>query len=83
MVLARPAGGARFKIASDMFDISRGMLIAGIRAARPEISEAELRQELLLRYYGEELHPEQREHVLAAIAAHWARRDREGNQALG
>jgi hypothetical protein len=75
MVLARPPGGARFKIASDMFDITRGLLIAGIRAARPDITEAELRQELFLRYYGDEFSPEQRERILAAIEAYWARRD--------
>jgi hypothetical protein len=74
MVLARPPGGARFKIASDMFDITRGLLIAGIRAARPDITEGELRQELFLRYYGDEFSPEQRERILAAIEAYWARR---------
>jgi hypothetical protein len=75
MVQARPPGGARFKIASDMFDITRGLLIASIRAARPNISASELRQELFLRYYGDEFTPEQRERILAAIAAYWARKE--------
>ena len=75
MVLARPPGGARFKIASDMFDITRSMLIAGIRAERPRITEGELRQELFLRYYADELSLEQRERILAAIAAYWARKE--------
>ena len=75
MVQARPPGGARFKIASDMFDITRGLLIAGIRAARPDITEGELRQELFLRYYGDEFSPEQRERILAAIAAYWERKE--------
>jgi hypothetical protein len=75
MVLTRPPGGARFKIASDMFDITRGLLIAGIRKARPGITEAELRQELFLRYYGDDFTPEQRERILAGIAAYWARRE--------
>jgi hypothetical protein len=73
MVQARPPGGARFKIASDMFDITRAMVIAGIRAKKPNITEAELRQELFLRYYGDEFSPEQREKILAAIAAYWER----------
>jgi hypothetical protein len=75
MVQARPPGAARFKIASDMFDITRSLLIAGIRAARPEITEGEPRQELFLRYYGSEFSPEQRERILAAIAAYWARKE--------
>lgn len=73
MVLARPPGGERLKIASEMFRTARQLLIAAIRAAKPEISEVELRQELFLRYYGEEFRPEQRDRILAGIAAYWAR----------
>ena len=75
MIEARPPGGARFRIASDMFDITRAMVIAGIRAARPDITDAELRQELFLRYYGDEFSPEQREKILAAIAEYWRRKE--------
>jgi hypothetical protein len=77
MVQARPPGGERLKITSAMFDLTRQLLIASIRAARPEITEVELRQELFLRYYGGEFSPEQRARILAAIAAHWARRQAE------
>ncbi len=73
MVLARPPGGERLKIASEMFNTARQLLIAAIRAARPEMTEVELRQELFLRYYGEEFNPEQRERILNAIASYWAR----------
>jgi hypothetical protein len=44
------------------------MVIAGIRAEKPQITESELRQELFLRYYGDEFSPEQRKKILAAIA---------------
>ena len=60
MVQARPPGGDRFRIASDMFDITRAMVIAGIRAEKPQITASELRQELFLRYYGDAFSPEQR-----------------------
>jgi hypothetical protein len=60
MVHARPLGGDRFRITSDIFDITRAMMIAGIRVAKPQITEPELHQELLLRYYGDEFSPEQR-----------------------
>ena len=75
MVMARPPGGERLRIASDMFDLTRSLLIAGIRAARPEITDAELRQELFRRYYGDEFSPEQREKILAAIAEYWERKE--------
>lgn len=73
MWMARPPGGERLRIATEMFDLTRSLLIAGIRAARPDITEVELRQELFLRYYGDEFSPEQREKILAAIAAYWER----------
>ena len=75
MVQARPPGGDRFRIASDMFDITRAMVIAGIRAEKPQITESELRQELFLRYYGDEFSPEQRKKILAAIADYWRRKE--------
>ena len=75
MVQSLPPGGARFKIASDMFDITRAMVIAGIRAANPSITEAELRRERFLRYYGDEFSPEQREKILAAIEDYWRRQE--------
>jgi len=74
MVQARPPGGNRFRIASDMFDITRAMVIAGIRAEKPQITESELCQELL-RYYGDEFSPEQRKKSLAAIAGYWRRKE--------
>jgi hypothetical protein len=73
MVMSRPPGGERLRIVSDMFDMTRTLLVAGIRAARPDITEVELRQELFLRYYGDEFSPEQREKILDAIAAYWER----------
>jgi hypothetical protein len=75
MVQARPPGGDRFRIASDMFDITRAMVIAGIRAEKPQIPESELRQELFLRYYGDEFSPEQRQKILAPIADYWRRKE--------
>jgi hypothetical protein len=75
MIRMRPPGGERLKIASAMFDTARQVMIAGIRAARPGISEVELRQELFLRYYGAAFRPEQRDRILAGIAAHRARQE--------
>ena len=75
MLQARPPGGDRFRIASDMFDITRAMVIAGMRAEKPQITESELRQELFLRYDGDAFSPEQRKKILAAIADSWRRKE--------
>jgi hypothetical protein len=74
MVETRPPGSARFKIASDMFVITRRRLIAGIRASRPDITQGALRQELFLQRYGDEFTPEQRQKNLQAIAAYRERK---------
>lgn len=58
---------------------TRGILrppyAGGIRAEKPQITESELRQELFLRYYGDEFSPEQRKKILAAIADYWRRKE--------
>ena len=74
MVMARPPGGERLKIVTEMFETTRKLMVASIRAARPGIGEVELRQELFLRYYHDEFSPEQRARILAGIAAYWERK---------
>jgi hypothetical protein len=51
------------------------MVIAGMRAEKPQMTESELRQELFLHYYGDEFSPEQRKKILAALAASWRRKE--------
>lgn len=63
---------SRYGIAYDMLDIHRrDALLARVRAARPELTERALRQEVFLICYGDEFSPEQREKILAAIADYW------------
>ena len=75
MVLARPPGGERLKITSAMFDMTRQLMIAAIKDARPEITEVELRQKLFLRYYSQDFTPEQRGKILSGIVTYWARHE--------
>jgi hypothetical protein len=42
---------------------------------KPGFAEGELRQELFLRYCGDEFGPEECERILSAIAAYWARKE--------
>jgi predicted nuclease of restriction endonuclease-like RecB superfamily len=58
-----------------MLGIIRAMVIAGMRAEKPQMTESELRQELFLRYDGDAFSPEQRQKILAAIADSWRREE--------
>ena len=56
-----------------MLGITRAMVIAGMRAEKPQMTASELRQELFLRYDGDACSPEQRKTILAALADSWRR----------
>lgn len=72
MLMAR-SDQERLRMASSMFDLARRLVIASIREQSPGISEVELRQQLFLRFYGDEFSPEQRQKILARIRAAWER----------
>jgi hypothetical protein len=56
-----------------MLGITRAMVIAGMRAEKPQMTASELRQGLFLRYDGDACSPEQRKTILAALADSWRR----------
>ena len=58
-----------------MLGITRAMVIAGMRAEKPQMTASELRQELFLRYDGDACSPEQRKTILAALADYWRRKE--------
>ena len=65
----------RYGIDYEMLDIfQRDALLSRVRAARPDLTEGQLRQEVFLICYGDEFSLEQREKILAAIASHWQRK---------
>jgi hypothetical protein len=49
------------------------MVIAGMRAEKPQMTASERRQELFLRSDGDACSPEQRKTILAALADSWRR----------
>jgi hypothetical protein len=72
MLLAR-SGPERLAMGCAMFEDARRLVAASIRAANPNISEAELQRAIFLRFYGHEFEPEQRERILAHIVTAWQR----------
>ena len=66
MMMAR-SGEERFLMGCSMFDAAKRLVRASILASHPEASEAEIRQQLFLRFYGHEFAPEERERILAWI----------------
>ena len=72
MLMAR-SSVERLEMSCAMFDDARRIVEASIRATNPAIDEVSLRQAVFLRFYGHEFGPEQRERILARIAAAWQR----------
>ena len=50
-LLARRSGSDRVRMACDMFDLARALVIANIRAGEPDIGDRELRVKIFERLY--------------------------------
>lgn len=66
MLLARP-GVERLKMGCAMFDASRALMRAGLRARHGLIEPAEERVQLFLHTYGDELDPEEVERIVKRL----------------
>ena len=68
LLMAR-SGSDRLRMACEMFDCAREMMIAGIRAEQPDITDAELRVAVFLRTYGGDFTTEERERIVTRVRA--------------
>jgi len=59
------SGSDRVRMACEMFDLARALMVSNIRALHPGISETELRVEVFERMYGSEFTPAERARVVA------------------
>jgi hypothetical protein len=59
----------RLIMACGMFDTARQLMIAGIRADHPGISDIELRVRIFERTYGADFGPEERRRLIARLRA--------------
>jgi len=66
-LLLRRGGEERLRMACSMFDTAKALATASIYEQHPDIAPAALRQALLLRFYGHEFSPAEREKILLAL----------------
>ncbi|MET0849869.1 MAG: hypothetical protein ABW020_01965 [Candidatus Rokuibacteriota bacterium] len=67
LLMALPAE-RRSRMGASMSATARALVRASILAGRPDASEAELRQAVFLRFYGEDFSPPERARILAWLA---------------
>lgn len=66
-MLMKKSGQERLVMGCSMFDTARKQALAGIAAMMPGLSEAEIRKELFLRFYGTEFSQEEKERILRKL----------------
>jgi hypothetical protein len=66
-MMASKTPGERLRMASNMFDTARKLVETGIRIERPHISEAQLRGQVFLRFYGQDFSKQEIEQIARAI----------------
>ena len=57
----------RVRMMSEMFDTARRILVSGIRAEQPDITDTELKVEVFLRTYRDDYAPAERDRIVASI----------------
>ena len=56
-LLRERSGSDRVRMVSDMFDTARALVIANVKAPRPDITDAALRVEVFTRFYANDFSP--------------------------
>lgn len=67
-LMAQRSGSDRVRMACEMFDLARKLVVADIRARNPGISETLLRVLLFERLYGNDFSNDERARIEAALA---------------
>lgn len=68
MLMSRP-GEERVRMASSMYDTARRLVLASLRAEKPDATPADLRKGLFLRFYGRDFGPQETERILNILTA--------------
>ena len=61
------SGSDRVRMACEMFDLARALMVAGIRAEEPGISDVELRVRVFERTYGSDFDADARARIIARL----------------
>ena len=66
-LMAERSGSDRVRMACEMFTLARVLVVAGIRAADPGISDAALRVKLFERFYWDDFSQAERDRIVATL----------------
>ena len=69
-LIMRKSGEQRLLMGCSMYDTAKQIVRSAIYNSRPVITDAELKREIFLRFYGPEFSQADREKLLSALGAH-------------
>jgi len=68
-LMMRKSGEQRLLMGCSMYDTAKKIVRSAIYNSRPGITEAEMKKEIFLRFYGPEFSQAEREKLLSALAS--------------
>ncbi len=68
-LMMRKSGEQRLLMGCSMYDAAKQIVLSAIHNRQPEITDAEIKREIFLRFYGEEFSQADREKLLSALAS--------------
>lgn len=74
-LIMRRSGGDRLRMACEMFDCARQLMLARIKAEQPDLTASELRVKIFECTYGREFEPGERARIIARLRSRGAQAD--------
>lgn len=68
-LMMRKSGQQRLLMGCSMYDTAKRIVLSAVRNQRPEITDAEMRKEIFLRFYWQEFGETDREKLLSVLGA--------------
>ena len=81
-LLRERSGSDRVRMVSDMFDAARALVIASVKAQRPDISDAALRVEVFKRFYANDFTPEELAAIVRRLEGEYLREPSSGSDSV-
>ena len=77
------SGSDRVRMVSDMFDTARALVVASVKAQRPDITDAALRGEVFKRFYANDFSPEELTAIVRRLEAEQPQESSNSSDAAG
>ncbi len=68
-LMMRKSGEQRLLMGCSMYDTAKQIVRSAIHNSHPDITDAEMKREIFLRFYGHEFSPPDREKLISALAS--------------